>query len=52
MYTLPLKKTRPMMVTVSLDGREIEMEVDTGASLSVISETTYRNFKTKSSTVW
>jgi len=33
----------PMMVTVSLNGLEIEMEVDTGASLSVISETTYHN---------
>jgi len=29
------------MVAVLLNGLEIEMEVDTGTSLSVISETTY-----------
>ena len=41
LYTLP-GKTKPILVTVSLDGSDLDMEVDTGASLSVISEATYR----------
>ena len=32
----------PLQSTVKLDGKELSMEVDTGASLSLISETTYK----------
>ena len=32
----------PYIVSVSLDGRSTQMEVDTGATLSLMSETTYR----------
>lgn len=41
LYTLSKGKTKPMLVTVSLNGSGLEMAVDTGASLSVISTTTY-----------
>ena len=35
------KSSPPMMVTVSLHGKDLHMEVDTGAALSVISKSTY-----------
>ena len=35
-------KEKPYLVTVELDGVPLEMEVDTGASLSVISEETLK----------
>ena len=35
-------KEKPYSVTVELDGVPLEMEVDTGASLSVISEETLK----------
>ena len=36
-------KSNPLyIVSVSLDGRSTQMEVDTGATLSLMSETTYR----------
>ena len=36
------KSQPPYIVSVSLHGRSMQMEVDTGASLSLMSETTYR----------
>ena len=44
-YTMfPLRKETfdPVFVTVNVDDHPLQMEVDTGASLSVISEATYR----------
>lgn len=38
-------KEKPYMVTVSVDGVPIEMEVDTGASLTVISEGTLKSIR-------
>ena len=35
------KSSPPMMVTVSVHGKDLHMEVDTGAALSVISKSTY-----------
>ena len=35
------KSQPPYIVSVSLDGRSTQMEVDTGATLSLVSETTY-----------
>ena len=42
MFTLP-GKTRPIVVTVQVQGVDLPMKLDTGASLSLISETTYSN---------
>ena len=41
MFPLRSKKYDPIYATVSVDGKPIRMEIDTGATLSVISETTY-----------
>ena len=35
------QKYDPILVTVFLNGQIIEMQLDTGASVSIISETTY-----------
>ena len=40
LFTLP-GKTRPIVVAVQVQGVDLPMELDTGASLSLISETTY-----------
>ena len=48
MYTVFKSKTdkeKPYQVSLELDGVEIEMEVDTGASLTVISEDTLKQVK-------
>ena len=37
----PLPKGQPLLVSVSIDNASLEMEVDTGASVSIISEETY-----------
>ena len=42
LYSITSRKGRPIIVAVSLNGTETEMEVDTGASFSLISEATYR----------
>ena len=42
-FTLGSKRPSPYKVQVSVGGQAVEMEVDTGASLSVISEGTYKN---------
>lgn len=41
MYNLTRTSIKPLKVIVRVDNRELEMEVDTGASLSIISEETY-----------
>ncbi|XP_068756934.1 uncharacterized protein [Montipora capricornis] len=41
----PSSHKNPYMVTVELNGLEVKMEVDTGASLSVISEDVYTQLK-------
>ena len=43
MYNLLGPQTNPIQVTVSIENQDVLMEVDTGASLSVISETTYKS---------
>ena len=35
------KKTKPIRVTVSLNGVEVIIEVNTGATVSILSESTY-----------
>ena len=37
------QKNDPILVTVFLNGQIIEMQLDTGASVSIISETTYKS---------
>ena len=46
MYNLPGPQTNPIQVTVSIENQDVLMEVDTGASLSVISEATYKSLST------
>ena len=41
LFTLKSKKVAPFITTVEVDGSDLDMEVDTGASLSLISEDTY-----------
>ena len=43
MYNLPGPQTNPIQVMVSIEGQDVLMEVDTGASLSVVSEMTYKS---------
>ena len=47
--TMSRERTKPMMVSVSLNGSKVNMEVDTGASLSVISFDTYQSLWPKRS---
>ena len=42
MFLLRKERYNPILVTLSVDNSPLEMEVDTGASLTVISEVTYR----------
>ena len=42
MFTFP-GKGQPIVVTVKTNGSELLMEMDTGASLSIISESTYHS---------
>ena len=41
MFHLPTPRSDPLAVKVSLNGVPVEMEVDTGATLSIISKATY-----------
>ena len=41
MYNLSGVSVKPLKVTVRVDNADIDMEVDTGASVSIISEDTY-----------
>ena len=42
LYHIPSTSSRPLLVIVTLDNAETQMEVDTGATLSIISMTTYK----------
>ena len=42
LYNIKSSKPDPYCVNISVNGHEITMEVDTGASVTVISEQTYR----------
>ena len=37
-------RVKPLLVSVKVDGRQLIMEVDTGASVSLISESTFRKY--------
>ena len=41
MYNLTGMSVKPLKVTLSVDNVDLDMEVDTGASVSIISEETY-----------
>ena len=41
MYKTTATPLKPLLVTVSINNASLEMEVDTGASVSIISEETY-----------
>jgi len=43
LFALGSKQPAPYKVQLSVGGQALEMEIDTGASLSVISEGTYKN---------
>ena len=45
-YNLPGPQTSPIKVTVSIENKDVLMEVYTGASLSIISETMYKSLST------
>ena len=47
LFTLGSKRPSPYKVQLSVARQALEMEVDTGASLSVISEGTYKNLVPK-----
>ena len=47
LFTLGSKRPAPYKVQLSVNGQTLEMEIDTGASLSVISEKTYNNLVSK-----
>ena len=47
MYTLEGHKAEPIMIGKLIDGISLEMELDTGASISVISEDTYQKLKNR-----
>ena len=42
--TLPKASKNPYMVMLTVDGKQLQFEVDTGESLSLISEVTYKEF--------
>ena len=42
LFNTPGSRLNPMMVSLELDHKEVQMEVDTGASASIISEATYQ----------
>ena len=37
------RKERPLMVEVTVDKKTVSMEIDTGASVSILSESTFRH---------
>ena len=43
MYIVTGTPVKPLLVTVSINNASVEMEVDTGASVSIISEETYNH---------
>ena len=45
MYNVTAKKAKPITVIVKMNGKEVQMEVDTGASMSIISDSTYHTLQ-------
>ena len=43
MYYAPSDRIKPLLVNVTINGADAQMEVDTGATLSIISRSTYRS---------
>ena len=41
-YMLPSSKTKPLKTVVNINNKEVEMEIDTGASVSVMTHTEYK----------
>jgi len=41
MYTLTGPPVKPLVVSVKLNNADLEMELDTGASISIVSKATY-----------
>ena len=46
-YTLEGRKAEPIMIGMLIDRLSLEMELDTGASVSVISEDTYQKVQNR-----
>lgn len=46
MYNVSAKKTKPITAMVKMNGLAVQMEVDTGASMSIINDSTYRTLQT------
>ena len=46
LLSLPGSRAKPMLVTVRVDNADLQMEADTGASASIISEETYQSLWT------
>ena len=42
LYMLPSSKTKPLKRVVNIDGKEVEMEIDTGESVLVVTHTEYK----------
>ena len=42
LYMLPSSKTKPLKTLVNIDGKEVEMENDTGALVSVMTHIEYK----------
>ena len=47
LHRISMKTTNPLVVTVTLDERECDMEVDTGASVSIMSEERFKQLRDK-----
>ena len=48
MFTLSDKAHEPYLLTVTLNNVPVQMEVDTGAAVSIINESTYKNIQDRS----
>ena len=45
MYTMnPTSKSQPYVVNMEISGKLLQMEIDTGASLTLVSERTFHNY--------
>ena len=42
LYMLPSSKTKPLKTVVNIDGKEVEMENDTGESVPMVTHTKYK----------
>ena len=51
LYRVSSGSSKPILVPVTLDGVHMEMELDTGASVSLVSEETFRQLQEKGATL-